>query len=69
MSTWTLQISKEGNSRWKKQQVQRPWGPVNKSMSLGHAATEGPEDLGEDIHVIVSKMGSHCRDDKIPFMS
>ena len=37
-------------------------------MSLGHAATEGPEALGEDIHVAVSKKGSHCRDNKIPLL-
>ena len=54
MSTWTSQISKEGHSRWKKQQVQRPWGPVNKSVSLGHAATEGPEALGVNFWVVLA---------------
>ena len=54
-----MDFPKEGNTWWKKQQVQSPWGPVNKSVSLAHAATEGPEGLGEDICVVVSKMGSH----------
>lgn len=52
-----MDFPKEGNTWWKKQQVQSPWGPVNKSVGLGHAATEGPEGLGEDICVVVSKMG------------
>lgn len=64
-----LFYSSKGNSRQNKQHMQRPWHPVNKSVSLGPTATEGPEGLGKDVNVILSKLGSHCGDDMIPFMS
>lgn len=61
MSTGALQISKEGNSRQQKQQVQSPWGPVNKRVSIGRAAREGPVGLRKDFNIIVRNVGSHRR--------
>lgn len=34
-----------------------PWGPVNKCVSIGRAAPEGPVGLRKDFNVIVSDVG------------